>query len=240
MGSFLTKHRPHSSSTASAYAAGDTRTGPSGVVRGQITSKDKAVLDLKNARDRLRRYQTRLDIEAKQLHDSAKKLLQCGKRDRAKLALKLKKYKEQQMQQADGHLMQVLGMLDTVEWETRQLQVFEGLKAGNSILNAIHKEMTVEALEELMLETEEAQAMATEISRIIGGNLTLEDEDAVLSELAEIEKMAADTLALAIPEAPLATVLEAAPPSPSSAEQSTTHISRAPAIHKKESVAMLG
>ena len=43
------------------------------------------------------------------------------------------------MQQADEHLMQVLGMLDTVEWETRQLQVFEGLKAGNSILNAIHK-----------------------------------------------------------------------------------------------------
>lgn len=59
--------------------------------------------------------------------------------DRAKLALKLKKYKEQQMHQADEHLIQVLGMLDTVEWETQQLQVFEGLKAGNSILNAIHK-----------------------------------------------------------------------------------------------------
>jgi hypothetical protein len=43
------------------------------------------------------------------------------------------------MHQADEHLIQVLGMLDTVEWETQQLQVFEGLKAGNSILNAIHK-----------------------------------------------------------------------------------------------------
>ena len=43
------------------------------------------------------------------------------------------------MHQADEHLIQVLGMLDTMEWETQQLQVFEGLKAGNSILNAIHK-----------------------------------------------------------------------------------------------------
>uniref|UniRef100_A0AAV1T4W7 Charged multivesicular body protein 6 n=1 Tax=Peronospora matthiolae TaxID=2874970 RepID=A0AAV1T4W7_9STRA len=236
MGSFVTKYKLHSSSTAAGGA--DSRTIPSGV-RAQITSKDKAILDLKNARDRLRRYQTRLDIEAKLLHESAKKLLQAGKRDRAKLALKLKKYKEQQMQQADENLMQVLEMLDTVEWETRQLQVFEGLKAGNSILNAIHKEMTVEALEELMLETEEARTMANEISKIIGGNLTVEDEDAVLSELAEIEKMTADSLALAMPDAPLTTGLETenvvvtATPG--------THFRPRPAAStKREAVAMLG
>ncbi|CAH0518678.1 unnamed protein product [Peronospora belbahrii] len=204
MGSLNSKNK-HASSLTSC----DTNARRSLGVRAQITSKDKATLDLKNARDRLKKYQTRLDIEANQLHESAKKLLQAGKRDRAKLALKLKKYKEQQMHQADNHLIQVLGMLDTMEWETQQLQVFEGLKAGNSILNAIHKEMTVEAVEALMLETEEAQAMANEISRIIGGNLTVEDEDAVLSELAEIEKLEADALAVALPEVP-ATMLEIA------------------------------
>ncbi|KAJ8520655.1 hypothetical protein ON010_g17919 [Phytophthora cinnamomi] len=39
---------------------------------------------------------------------------------------------------------------------------------------------------------------------IIGGSLTVEDEDAVLSELAEIEKLEAEALAAAIPEAPTA------------------------------------
>lgn len=94
----------------------------------------------------------------------------------------------------------------------------------------VRQEMTVEAVENLMLETEEAQATANvrrselmgmlmdlmvdlpcrlvgfmqEISRIIGGNLTVEDEDAVLSELAEIEKMEADALAALLPEAPTA------------------------------------
>ncbi|KAF4320940.1 hypothetical protein BBO99_00000731 [Phytophthora kernoviae] len=143
MGGSSSKSKQFSASNVSANGAGTSS------ARSQITSKDKAILDLKNARDRLKKYQSRLDIEANQLHDSAKRLLQAGKRvrllltgflrDRAKLALKLKKYKEQQMQQADEHLIQVLGMLDTVEWETQQLQVFEGLKAGNSILNAIHK-----------------------------------------------------------------------------------------------------
>lgn len=236
MGSSSSKSRQHAASTGGADATSN--------VRSQVTSKDKAVLDLKNARDRLKKYQARLDIEANQLHDSAKRLLQAGKRDRAKLALKLKKYKEQQMHQADEHLIQVLGMLDTVEWETQQLQVFEGLKAGNSILNAIHKEMTVEAVEELMLETEEAQATANEISRIIGGSLTVEDEDAVLSELAEIEKMEADSLAAAMPEAPT-TALETAEvsvevPAVAAAAEKTNKSKTRVAENKKEAVAILG
>ena len=37
--------------------------------------------------------------------------------------------------------------------------------------------------------------------------MTVEDEDAVLSELAEIEKLEADAMAIAMPEAP-ATMLE--------------------------------
>lgn len=51
----------------------------------------------------------------------------------------MKKYKLNQMEKANGQLLTVLEMVDTVEWETQQLQVFEGLKAGNSVLDAIHK-----------------------------------------------------------------------------------------------------
>ncbi|RLN50835.1 hypothetical protein BBJ29_003551 [Phytophthora kernoviae] len=248
MGGSSSKSKQFSASNVSANGAGTSS------ARSQITSKDKAILDLKNARDRLKKYQSRLDIEASQLHDSAKRLLQAGKRDRAKLALKLKKYKEQQMQQADEHLIQVLGMLDTVEWETQQLQVFEGLKAGNSILNAIHKEMTVEAVEELMMETEEAQATANvlcsssatkllltiEISRIIGGSLTVEDEDAVLSELAEIEKLEAEDLAAAMPEAPISAIKTADVSMEVPAAATEGGKSRTRAVqNKKEAVAIL-
>ncbi|KAG7401519.1 Charged multivesicular body protein 6 [Phytophthora boehmeriae] len=235
MGGSSSKSKQRSALNVTANGAGNSS------ARSQITSKDKAILDLKNARDRLKKYQSRLDIEANQLHGSAKRLLQAGKRDRAKLALKLKKYKEQQMQQADEHLIQVLGMLDTVEWETQQLQVFEGLKAGNSILNAIHKEMTVEAVEELMMETEEAQATANEISRIIGGSLTVEDEDAVLSELAEIEKLEAESIVAAMPEAPI-TEIETADVSmevPTATPESGKSRTRA-VQNKKEAVAILG
>lgn len=68
-----TRQREASPSAADGRAAG---------AQAKVTSKDKAVLDLKNARDRLRKYQIRLDIEATQLHESAKRLLQADKRVR--------------------------------------------------------------------------------------------------------------------------------------------------------------
>lgn len=58
-----------------------------------------------------------------------------------------------------------------------------------------------------MLETEEAQETEREISRIIGGNLTHDDEDAVLAELAEIEALEVEALKISLPEAP-STVIE--------------------------------
>lgn len=81
--------------------------------------------------------------------------------------------------------------------------------------------MSVEAVETLMEETAEAQDMANvrmiwdyvpfndcfvqEISRLIGGTLTEEDDEAILEELAEIERLEADELALNLPTAPTTT-----------------------------------
>jgi hypothetical protein len=44
--------------------------------------------------------------------------------------------------------------------------------------------------------------MQQEISQLIGGNLTVDDEDAILAELAEIEREEALALEAALPEAP--------------------------------------
>ncbi|RHY25616.1 hypothetical protein DYB25_012343, partial [Aphanomyces astaci] len=170
--------------------------------QNQVSSKDKAVLELKASRDRLKKYQAHLEHESAQLTEKAKQLLEKKQRDRAKLCLQLRKFKQQQIEQADTHLMNVLQMVDSVEWETQQLQIFEGLKAGNSVLDAIHKEMTVEAVEDLMLDTQEAQARADEIGRLIGGSLTVDDDESILEELAAIEALEAEALDALLPVAP--------------------------------------
>ena len=59
--------------------------------------------------------------------------------DRAKLTLQIKKYKQVQLEKADGQLFNVLQLVDTIEWETQELQVFNALKEGNATLNDIHQ-----------------------------------------------------------------------------------------------------
>ena len=125
-----------------------------------VSSKDKAILDLKNARDRLKKYQNRLEKDQLILHGQAVALVQKKKPDRAKLLLQLKKVKEKQMKRANGQLLKVMEMVESVEWESQQLQIFEGLKAGNAVLDAIHTEMSIDAVEALMEDTQEAQDMA--------------------------------------------------------------------------------
>ncbi|OQR94649.1 hydroxymethylglutaryl-CoA lyase, mitochondrial precursor [Achlya hypogyna] len=209
MGGVSSKKTPAADPAAARHAANRAK------AQNQVSAKDKAILELKASRDRLKKYQKQLEAESTTLEANARQLLAKKQKDRAMLCLKMRKFKLQQIAQADTHLLNVHTMIDSVEWETQQLQIFEGLKAGNSVLDAIHKEMTIEAVEDLMLETQEAQAHADEISRMLGGALTVEDEDAVLAELAEIERgeaaaleaqlpIAPDDMLLTLPEAPTA------------------------------------
>lgn len=169
--------------------------------KNQVSDQDRAMLELKSARDRLKRYQRKLDSETKVLHEKARELLKSGKKDRAKTMLKLKKLKIQQADKADSQLLTVLEMVETLDFESQQQKVFEGLKAGNAALDAIHKQMTVEDVEDLMMDTQEAQERNDEISRALGGQLSSEDEEAILAELAEIEGMEIDTSEVTAPEA---------------------------------------
>lgn len=46
----------------------------------KVSEQDLAILELKNTRDKLVKYQSRLDIEMQQLHESAKKLVLAKKK----------------------------------------------------------------------------------------------------------------------------------------------------------------
>jgi hypothetical protein len=66
----------------------DTRpdlTPPTGILslrsfRAQITPQDRATLDVKNARDKLKKYQKQLEASCGVLTDNARKLLKAGKK----------------------------------------------------------------------------------------------------------------------------------------------------------------
>lgn len=153
-----------------------------------ITEQDKAVLSLKQQRDKLKQYQKKINLNLEKERSLAKQLLKDGKKDKAKLLLKKKHYQENLLNKTDGQLENIDRMIQEVEFAQVELKVVEGLKQGNIALKQLHEVMKLEDVERIMEETEDAIEYQNEIDALLGGALTDEDESDVLAELEELTK----------------------------------------------------
>ncbi|PHZ09110.1 uncharacterized protein RHIMIDRAFT_263930 [Rhizopus microsporus ATCC 52813] len=76
-----------------------------GSSKHKITSQDKAILDLKVQRDKLKKYQKNLNVVIEKEIAAAKLALSQGNKKKALLALKKKKYQEQLLEKTDQQLL---------------------------------------------------------------------------------------------------------------------------------------
>ena len=85
------------------------------------------------------------------------------------LCMKMKKYKSKQIGEVDSQLLNIEEMVQTIQWETETMKVVGALQEGNKALDAIHSVMSVEKVETLMEETQEAVAYQEELSGLFAG-----------------------------------------------------------------------
>ncbi|KAJ6036093.1 hypothetical protein N7540_000372 [Penicillium herquei] len=169
-----------------------------------ILGVNRAILDLKNQRDKLKQYRKRITVLTDRETEIAKECLAQNDRRRALLALRRKKYQESLLDKTDGQLAQLEQLASQVEFALVQKDVLFGLQQGTEVLKAINKEMGgIEAVERLMGETEEARAYQEEISQMLEGNLSNQDEDDVEEELEALQReVAGPQVAPNLPNAP--------------------------------------
>ncbi|KAL4888407.1 Snf7-domain-containing protein [Aspergillus ambiguus] len=155
----------------------------------KISAQDRAILDLKNQRDKLQQYQTRIRDLTDREKDIAKQCLARNDRQRALLALRRKKYQESLLSKTDAQLEQLEQLTSQVEFSLVQKDVLFGLRQGTQVLQTIHKEMGgIKGVEQMMGETEEARAYQEEITQMLAGHLSNQDEDEVEDELAVLQR----------------------------------------------------
>lgn len=164
--------------------------------------------------------QTILDRE----HEIARQCLAKGDKAKALTALRRRKYQESLIQKTDSQLETLEGLVSSIEFSQIQQSVMLGLQQGNAVLKQIHTEMNPESVERLLEETAEAQAyqrvslhclrvngimltllLGQEIDEMLATNMTAEEEDAVQSELEQLEREAGvrvDVPSVELPEAP--------------------------------------
>lgn len=99
------------------------------------------------------------------------------------MLLRKKKYQEKLLENADGQLENLEKLAADLEFAQVELQVLEGLKAGNAALSKVHEILTIDEVERVLDETKEAVDKQQEINALLNGVLSAEDEDDVLAEL---------------------------------------------------------
>ncbi|KAK3598852.1 hypothetical protein CHS0354_008594 [Potamilus streckersoni] len=154
----------------------------------RITEQDKAVLQLKQQRDKVKQYQKKIAVQIQKDREVAKLLLRDGKKEKAKLLLRKKKFQETQIEKMDGQLDNIERMVHDLEFAQIESQVIQGLKIGNDSLKKMHEILSLEDVEKIMDETKEAVEYQQEIDDLLAGGLTQQDEDDVLAELDSIVK----------------------------------------------------
>ncbi|XP_072414862.1 charged multivesicular body protein 6 isoform X2 [Chiloscyllium punctatum] len=151
--------------------------------RSRVTEQDRAVLQLKQQRDQLKQYQKKIGIQLEKEREIARQLLRGGKKDKAKLLLKKKRYQEQLLDKTEVQIGNLEKMVQDIEFTQIEMKVLEGLKIGNSCLQKMHEIMSIEEVERIMDETQEAVEYQRQIDDILAGGISQEDEDAILAEL---------------------------------------------------------
>ncbi|XP_053495244.1 charged multivesicular body protein 6 [Ictalurus furcatus] len=154
--------------------------------RSRVTEQDKAVLQLKQQRDKLKQYQKKITLQLGKERQLAKQLLHDGKKEKALLLLKKKRYQEQLLDKTENQISNLERMVQDIEFAQIEMKVIEGLKVGNDCLKKMHEVMSIEDVERIMDETQECIEYQKQIDDILAGSLTQEDEDAVLAELEAI------------------------------------------------------
>ncbi|TFY77218.1 hypothetical protein EWM64_g6797 [Hericium alpestre] len=171
----------------------------------KVTAQDRAILDMKIQRDKLKQYQKKIQTILDREHEIAKQHLETGQKERALIALRRRKYQESLMMKTDGQLESLEQLVSTIEFSLVEVSVLHGLKQGNDVLKEIHREINIDSVEKLLDETVEQGSISgrsitiQELGDMLANNLSLDEEDAVQAELKELQRQAEITL----PEAPV-------------------------------------
>uniref|UniRef100_A0A2K5D9R0 Charged multivesicular body protein 6 n=1 Tax=Aotus nancymaae TaxID=37293 RepID=A0A2K5D9R0_AOTNA len=141
---------------------------------------------LKQQRDKLRQYQKRVAQQLERERALARQLLRDGRKERAKLLLRKKRYQEQLLDRTENQISSLEAMVQSIEFTQIEMKVMEGLQLGNECVNKMHQVMSIEEVERILDETQEAVEYQRQIDELLAGSFTQEDEDAILEELSAI------------------------------------------------------
>ncbi|KAI3633119.1 hypothetical protein MIR68_009194 [Amoeboaphelidium protococcarum] len=189
--------------------------------RGKKPSEqDKALLQLKIQRDKLRQYQKKMEKLLETENQHVRQLMSQRSADNNNSNIKvdevqrertrmmalfiLKKVKMQQamLQKSDQHLLNLQQMMDTLEYKMVEAKVMDGLKDGAKMLEILNRTLQkgLQQVENAQMDAMEGLEDVDQAFREMAGGDVLSEED-LLRELEDLERAEAEQ-SLNLPNVP--------------------------------------
>ena len=129
----------------------------------QLSQTEKAILDCKSCRDKIKRYIKSLEQKSENSMTKVRELLQKKQRDRAKFYLKQSKLFSEQTKVADGQLEMINQQISNIESTTNMAECAAVLSNGNKVLKQLQNEVNIEHWENIRDDLEELKERDDEI-----------------------------------------------------------------------------
>ena len=156
-----------------------------------INQEEKALLDCKITRDKIKTYIKRLERNANLKKEKAKDALRAKNKDRAKYNLKLSKMYQEQIKTADAQLTMLEEQIANIEQATTQRDAMKVLEKGNEVLKNLQSECNIEKWEKLSEDMQDMKDQQDEINQFFRDrNMDDVDDDVEeeMNKLMESEK----------------------------------------------------
>ena len=168
----------------------------------EINNEERAILDCKICRDKIKKYIKSLQNNANLKKQKAKEALQNKNRDRAKLYMRQSKMCSEQIKVADGQLEMIETQINQIESAQNQRDVFNVLKQGNAALEKLQKEVNIEKLQKISDELEDLKEQNKEITAFFKERGIEENEEELDDELSKlIDSVQKEEAKIDLPEA---------------------------------------
>ena len=114
-----------------------------------LNDTEKAILECKTCRDKIKKYIRSLEQKEEKSRDKAKELVKKKQKERAKLYLKQCKLFREQKQVADGKLVIINEQIVNIESACNMQECMKCLQQGNAVLQQLQKEVNIEHWENI-------------------------------------------------------------------------------------------
>jgi len=150
----------------------------------QMTQLDKSKLEAKRGKNRISKFSKKLEQQIVKLDQDARNYVKSGNKKKALYTLRLKKLKIKSLDDVEQKILSLEKILLEIESTEMTQESLNAVQNGTNALNEMHRIMSVEDVEQIMADNEEALDEANEIASLLSGeSFDLTDEEELEAEL---------------------------------------------------------